>query len=323
MPALMDARTRLGWVRLYEQLGDAGRVCRRCGISRPTLRKWWRRYQTDGVAGLEDESRRPRHLAKQKVFADQEALVLDLGRSRHLGIKQLRSELLRQHGLGLSLDTLHRILVRHGEQHLKRPKLTREVKKRYSRPVPGDRVQIDVCKIVPAVYQYTAIDDCSRYRVLGVYPRRTAANTLDFLERLLEEMPFPIQRIQSDRGLEFFAEKVQQRLMDWAIKFRPIKPRSPHLNGKVERSQRADLEEFWPTVDPRSPDIRERLAEWQHFWNWERPHSALGGKTPIDPICELLAKIPSGETVEAAYDPAKERIRVANYAIDSTIARVK
>jgi hypothetical protein len=86
--------------------------------------------------------------------------------------------------------------------------------KRYSRPVPGDRIQIDVCKIVPAVYQYTAIDDCSRYRVLGVYPRRIAANTLDFLERLIEEMPFPIQRIQSDRGLEFFAEKVQQRLLD-------------------------------------------------------------------------------------------------------------
>ena len=146
---------------------------------------------------------------------------------------------------------------------------------------------------------------------------------MDFLERLIEEMPFPIQRIQSDRGLEFFAEKVQQRLMDWAIKFRPIKPRSPHLNGKVERSQRADLEEFWPTVDPRSPDIRERLAEWQHFWNWDRPHSALGGKTPIDRVCELLSKIPSGATVEAAYDPAKERIRVADYAIDSTLARVK
>jgi transposase-like protein len=116
----MDARTRLGWVRLYEQLGDAGKVCRRCGISRPTLRKWRHRYQADGVAGLKDESRRPRRLAKQKVFAEQEALVLDPRRSRRLGIRQLRSELLRQHGLGLSLDTLHRILVRHSEQHLKR-----------------------------------------------------------------------------------------------------------------------------------------------------------------------------------------------------------
>ncbi len=200
-------------------------------------------------------------------MAEHEALILDLRRSRRLGIKQLRSELLRQHGLSLSRGTLHRVLVRHGEQHLKRPKLKRKGEKRYSRPVPGDRVQLDVCKIVPAVYQHTAIDDCSRYQVLGVYPRRTAANTLDFLERLIEEMPFPIQRIQSDRGREFFAEKVQQRLMDRAIKFRPIKPRSPHLNGKVERSQPADLEEFWPTVDPRSPDIQQRLDEWQRFYN--------------------------------------------------------
>ena len=51
--------------------------------------------------------------------------------------------------------------------------------------------------------------------------------------------------------------------------------------------------------------------------------SALGGKTPIDRFCELLSKIPSGETVEAAYEPAKERIRVASYALDSTLARVK
>ena len=56
--------------------------------------------------------------------------------------------------------------------------------------MPGNRVQIDVCKIVPAIYQYTAIDDCSRSKVLGVHPRRTAANTLDLLERLIEEMPF-------------------------------------------------------------------------------------------------------------------------------------
>ena len=111
--------------------------------------------------------------------------------------------------------------------------------------------------------------------------------------------------------------------MEWAIKFRPIKPRSPHLNGKVERSQRTDLEEFWPTVDPRSPDVRKRLAEWQHFWNWERPHSGLDGKTPIDRICELLAKIPLREAVEANYDPARERIPSPTTQSTSTLARVK
>ena len=52
----MNAQARLGWVQLYEQRGHAGVVCRRCGISRPTLRKWWRRYQAEGEAGLAEHS---------------------------------------------------------------------------------------------------------------------------------------------------------------------------------------------------------------------------------------------------------------------------
>ena len=92
---------------------------------------------------------------------------------------------------------------------------------RYQRPIPGDRVQMDTCKIAPGIYQYTAIDDCSRYRVLDVFNRRSAANTLIFIDKVIEEMPFPIQRIQTDRGTEFFAEKVQRKLMDYGIKFRP------------------------------------------------------------------------------------------------------
>lgn len=261
----MTDKTRLGWIRLYEQLGNAGLVCRRCGISRPTLRKWWRRYQAAGLAGLEEESRRPLRQANRKVFPEQEALILDLRRSQQLGIKQLRNSLIRQHELTLSLDTLHRVLVHHGEQHLQRRKRPRKGFTHYSRPIPGDRVQMDTCKIAPGIYQYTAIDDCSRYKVLGIYPRRTVKNTLAFLERVIDEMPFAIQRIQTDRGLEFFAEAVQRLLMDWGIKFRPTKPRSPHLNGKVERTQRADLEEFWSRIDLKTDDIQARIDEWQHF----------------------------------------------------------
>ena len=248
----MDARTRLGWVRLYEQVGNAGLVCRRCGISRPTLRKWWRRYQAEGVAGLEARSHRPHRSPNRKVFAEQEALILRLRRERKLGIKMLRNELARRHGLRLALDTIHKVLVRHGENRLKRPRLRRKGTRRYSRPVPGDRVQMDTCKIRPGLYQYTAIDDCSRWQVLGVYPRRTAANTRDFLDRVAAEMPFPVQRVQTDRGQEFFAYEVQDGLRERQIKFRPNRPRAPHLNGKVERVQRTALEEFWPTVDPRA-----------------------------------------------------------------------
>src|SRR6185369_16918710 len=125
----------------------------------------------------------------------------------------------------------------------------RKTKHRYERPVPGDRVQIDTCQIATALIQYTAIDDCTRMKVVALYPSKSAENSLLFLEHILEELPFPIQRIQTDRGREFFAYEFQQRLIDYGIKFRPIKPRSPHLNGKVERTQKTDWGEFYSVAD--------------------------------------------------------------------------
>ena len=308
----MDARTRLGWVRLYEQVGDAGLVCRRCGISRPTLRKWWRRYRAEGSAGLEERSRRPHISPGRKVLEREEGLILQLRRERKLGLKRLRIELIRNHGLKLSLDTLHKVLVRHGLNRLNRPKLKRKGAKRYSRPVPGDRVQLDTCKIAPGLYQYTAIDDCSRWQVLAVYPNRNAASTLDFLERVRAGMPFPAQRVQTDRGGEFFAHEVQQRLRDWRIKFRPNRPRAPHLNGKVERVQRTALEEFWPTAGLEASELPSPLEDWRCFYNQHRPHTALGGKTPAERIKDLAEVIPSAEAVHAAYNSAKEIIRTQN-----------
>ena len=110
------------WIKLYEEIGNAGVVCRRCGISRPTLRKWWRRYQAEGMAGLETRSHRPYRSPNRKVFAEQEALILRLRRERRLGIKMLRNELARRHGLELALDTIHKVLVRHGENQRPRPR---------------------------------------------------------------------------------------------------------------------------------------------------------------------------------------------------------
>lgn len=76
---------------------------------------------------------------------------------------------------------------------------------------------MDTCKIAARRFQYTAVDDCTRYQVLGLFPARKAVFTLQFLERLVEEMPFPIQRVQTDRGREFFATAVQKRLADLGI----------------------------------------------------------------------------------------------------------
>jgi len=161
-------RMRLKWVQLYEELGNAGVVCLRCGISRPTLRKWWVRYQEKGIDGLQEESRRPKSSPSQKVQSVHEQLISDL-RKRKLGHRRIQNELNRLHNISLSTATIHKVLARLNNQYLKHKRTFRKHVIRYSRPVPGDRVQMDVCKIAPGIYQYTAIDDCSRYKVLRLY----------------------------------------------------------------------------------------------------------------------------------------------------------
>ncbi|MBS0560511.1 MAG: transposase, partial [Proteobacteria bacterium] len=269
-----------------------------------------------GEAGLVSLSFRPHRSPRQKVFAREEALILQMRRSRRLGIKRLRNELIREHGLKLALATIHKVLVRHGENRLEKPTFRRKGRKRYSRPVPGDRVQVDVCKIRGGIYQYTAIDDCSRWQVAGIFPRKTAASTVAFLTKVRAAMPFPIQRIQTDRGQEFFAYQVQDKLRDWKIKFRPTRPRSPHLNGKVERVQRTALDEFWAIADLNDSEVADRFADWQLFYNTNRPHSSLGGKTPSERLEQLQHAIPPLEAIQAAYDPKREWDRPQHYRWD-------
>lgn len=317
-----EIRQRLQWVKLYEESGDAGFVCRRCGISRPTLRKWWKRYQAQGVDGLKSQSRRPHNSPTAKILHEHEELIFKLRTERNLGARRIQSELKRLHDVSLSVASIHKILCR---QQVK-PLVTFRRKSdftRYQRSVPGERVQMDTCKIAPGRYQYTAIDDCTRYRVLRLYRRRTTENTLDFIETTIEEMPFPLQRIQTDRGREFFAIKVQEMLKTYGIKFRPNKPASPHLNGKVERSQKTDKIEFYSTVDLTSADLDTLLAEWQHYYNWDRPHSAHNGKTPMDRYFELSEKTPLSEEIAADYHPDQEHIQEQNYRLELQIRKLK
>ena len=109
------------------------------------------------------------------------------------------------------------------------------------------------------------------------------------------------------------------------IKFRPNKPGSPHLNGKVERSQKTDKSEFYPTIDV-SVGLQELdllLAEWQHYYNWERPYSSLNGLTPIDRITEISDQIPLSEEVSQHYQIKKERFQEQNYRLDLRLRKLK
>lgn len=311
-----EVKQRLTWVKVYEQTGDAGLTCRRCGISRPTLRKWWRRYQAEGVKGLESQSRRPNHIPYRKVTSEVEQWILDLRRKRMIGSRRIQHELERLYDFHLSLETIHKVLKRHQVPSLRRPP-RRKHRKRYEKKIPGERVQMDTMKVAPGLFQYTAIDDCSRYQVMKLYPRRTAAHALEFIEYVVDEMPFPVQRIQTDRGTEFTAYDFQETLDALHIKWRPNKPRRPHLNGKVERVQLTDLQEFYTTVDLSLPieTLNEQLDGYAAYYNFERIHGSTGC-TPNRRCTERLKVTPFSYEVWETYSSATEQERHRFFGIE-------
>lgn len=215
-------KARRNWVQMYLETQGAGLTYRRCGISGPTLRKWTRRYQSGGLEGLKSKSKCTNHFPQQKVFEEQEKWILELRKKRKLGARRMQNELKRLYNFSLSLATIQKIL----NKHEVRPILRRKRKGliRYERPVPGDRVQVDTIKIAPGCYQHTAIDDCTRWLMVDLFSRRTAENSIEFLEMVKYGMPFSVQRFQTDRGTELTAYDVQEYLWYSRIKWRPIPP---------------------------------------------------------------------------------------------------
>src|SRR5437016_4207187 len=103
-------RARLSWVRMFEETFDAGLTCLRCGISRPTLRLWWKRYKEKGLQGLRSHSRARKKPPEPKLTQECQKLILNLREKRKLGPKSLQSELERKHNLKLSTASIWKVL---------------------------------------------------------------------------------------------------------------------------------------------------------------------------------------------------------------------
>ena len=137
-------------------------------------------------------------------------------------------------------------------------------------------------------YPYTAIDDATRVRALKIYKRHTQANAIDFVDYVVEKFPFRIQTIRTDRGHEFQA-LFHWHVADPGMEHVYIKPRTPQLNGKVERSHRTDKDEFYQLLTYKDDvDLEAKLAVWERFYNNDRPHGAHKEKTPYEVLREKL-----------------------------------
>ena len=124
--------------------------------------------------------------------------------------------------------------------------------KDYVPTAPGDPAQVDTLYLRPlpgvVLKQFTARDVVSRWNVIEVRTRATAATAAEFLTSLKFRLPFPLRAVQVDGGSEFMAE-FEAACQRAGIRLFMLPPRSPKLNGLLERAHRSHIEEFWECYD--------------------------------------------------------------------------
>lgn len=287
-------RHRLAMLRHAEEVtGNVAATCRYYGISRQCFYKWFRRYEELGEDGLRDGSSAPLRSPNQ-TKAEVVGKIIYLRSNYHFGPQKIAMYLKRYHDIEISPSGVWRILKRLDMNRLpssQRYKRHKDRWKRYEKALPGHRVQVDVKFIEPIGgsrkkhYQYTAIDDCTRLRVLRIYDRNNQKSAIQFLDYVLEKLPFGVEVVQTDNGAEFQGA-FHWHVLDRGIGHVYIKPRTPRLNGKVERSHRIDAEEFYRMLDGVVIDdtnlFNDKLQEWEDFYNFHRPHGGLNGQTPYE-----------------------------------------
>lgn len=286
-------------------------ACTRLGHKRSYYYCWWNRLKAANydISALTERSRKP-HSHPKTTSAEKVAVIKQIRQQTGYGPPRIAYYLQKDHGISLAPSTIGHILKREG---LILPKPKRNQKKhtkRYEMPQPGDLVQIDV-KYVPYLirgqqyYQFTAIDDCSRWRFADIYPEKSTYSTKEFVQRLLREAPFPIRCIQTDGGTEFtnryvsdpkcVLKKPAVHILDKVcarhnIRHKLIPVATPQINGKVERSHRIDNEEFYRLnryYDDKS--LRTNFLTWNHKYNHQRPHGGINMQTPAKKLYKKLA----------------------------------
>ena len=272
-------------------------------VNRQYIYRWKRRYNGD-IQSLANKSHRPHHHPNQHTEAELQKIKNFRRRNPNTGLVVLWVKL-RRSGYTRSITGLYRVLRRQGQMAVKLPN-PKYIPKPYEKMrFPGERVQIDV-KFVPEAcivgdaagekfYQYTAIDEFSRWRYLEAFQEHSTYSSAQFLEHLIKAAPFKILCVQTDNGTEFTKRLLpgdnspslfETRLEQAGIRHKLIRPYTPRHNGKVERSHRKDNEYFYASHKFYSfEDFKNQLAVRCRNYN-RFPLRPLGWLSPI----EYLAK---------------------------------
>ena len=254
--------------------------------SRQNIYRWRQKY--DGtVRSLANRSHRS-HSHPNQHTEEEITLVRNMRRRNpHAGLVVFWVKL-RQRGYTRSISGLYRLLRRIDGKPIKLPNPKKESKPYEQMQYPGQRVQIDV-KYVPAsclvgdaagqkFYQYTFIDEYSRFRYLEAFEEHSTYSSTQFLLHVVEKFPYAIECVQTDNGFEFTNRLgnskskpltlFENTLIRLGIQHKRIRPFTPRHNGKVERSHRKDNEEFYSSHSFYSfEDFKKQLAVRQRYYN--------------------------------------------------------
>jgi transposase InsO family protein len=295
--ALRDIRRKLRVLKAAEESGNVSATCRRYGVSRSAFYEWKKAFAEQGEAGLVNSKPCPVNL-KARTPQHVEELILHLRKHYYFGQQKIVWYLARYHQIKISISGVRGVFQRHHLERLPKNAPRRCLPTiRYEKQVPGHHVQIDVKFLnlrgtdgaVVRRYQYTAIDDSTRIRALQIHERHNQATAIQFVDYVLEKFPFRIHTIRTDNGHEFQSQ-FHWHVEDKGIRHSYIKPRSPRLNGKVERSHRTDQEEFYQLLEYTDDvDLKAKLRQWEDFYNLYRPHGAFAGRTPFEVLRDKLA----------------------------------
>ena len=264
-------------------------------LSRKTVYKWRNRW--DGTAkSLEDQSRRPKSSPRRQTEAEIR-LVRRLAKKYKWRDHILAYQGARERGytrcFGCFTKTVRKLL----DQKPKRVKKKRKNKPYQRADYPGQKVQVDV-KFVPSdcvtdgkkYYQYTAVDECTRWTYRYMYDEHSTFSSTQFLHRLVKECPFQIKRIQTDNGTEFTKQlqtsdpkdltSFELGLKAYGIEYQRIRVATPRHNGKVERQHRIDQARFYNELKMFSLlDGQRQLADYQRKSN-DYIKGCLGMRSP-------------------------------------------
>jgi len=291
----LDVRFKLLILDLAEHSGVT-KTCREFNVPRSSFCRWKKKYGQEGSSGLYRKQpiaySHPRRTPPEVV-----AKILEIRQEYQIGALRIKYYLERYHGIQISEATVSRTLNAHGVAKLPKTAPKRALHtKRYAKTVPGHQVQVDVKflqlknsegKTVKR-YQYTAIDDATRIRALRIFPKHNQDCAIKFMDYVIERFPFRISTLRTDRGHEFQA-RFHWHVEDLGMRHVYIKPRTPQLNGKVERSHRTDQTEFYQLLTYTDDvDLNAKLRAWEDFYNYDRPHLSFEGKTPYEVMKCLL-----------------------------------